>query len=1055
MTIEAVPMLSNGANEQIGTKKQSKQEYSSNVLILASDIFSDVGGGQTAYQAIIRNRPDVRFFYFVEKETKKAARPANCTIVPLNQYYRYNIGDIPAEIGCFYSDYIQSWQYARSFAEHFADVQIDVVDTPDYTLTGLFIEDAMKMHGIQVGSVSLALHGTISSAFSQEWGPKVPTRFMAELRVRERLQYQCADSRYALSEAYGQQWTERSGGYEANYIDPLLIVGPMNPFTARGNERPTLAFIGRRERSKGPDIFVDSLWSVDRAAYSRALLIGSESTGYSGVSGDPQLQAMAKLRGLDIEFIKSMPRAKLDEIYSGRTVVVVPSRSDTFNLVALEAIRLGAPVLVSRGAGISRWIETHLPEMSHFVFDLGGARALDKALTRILSDYNGERAKLVQAVQRANLKANRETLAVMYKPADKISHSAREYRAMLQARLNSFNRPRDISLDRVDLGSSSAPDTPGTRGFSPGLPAWKKVILTSPLRGIAYAYHDLRTGRVQKKQPPSSNGVKPPSYNDPAHLESLIVKLKQEVSDRSDRAKEMIPAAEDIEGMRYRSLHLPERTQKEIVSKLKILASEIPAQLVGRNLLFRELMRLERKRTGGDIVAATYALRLMRWSNGDHHNDLDFVVRTLQAKGFGKVAEVARALFEGVEQTNARVEALLSAQYESQKTKRSGAFAIKDDRRSANNNSRVSVIVSLYNAASKLPLFLRQLSAQTLMAAGGMEIILVDSGSPTNEYEVFKSLMAEMPLPILYVRTKNRETIQSAWNRGIALARGEYLSFLGVDEGVHPRTFEILSKELDENNSVDWVMADTVMTEVDRHGTYKSDVMIYNREGYNQGLVYLDTCYLSWVGGLYRRSIHDKFGMYDESFSAAGDTEFKSRLLPHLKSKRVKAALGLFLNYPEERTTQHPRAEIEDLRAWYVYRTKAGVAYVWDNKPIGEVEAFFKTCLGYRKSFCGHFSTDFEMAEAVAHYMVERNENPEFARKAVLSTVKMNQHIRAITDVDMRFSPAERKLAVLEILVAAKKQEVDDQQTFGLENRPRYEIVNDNRFEQHWHSWSS
>ncbi|GBF56660.1 PGL/p-HBAD biosynthesis glycosyltransferase [Candidatus Phycosocius bacilliformis] len=1055
MTVEALLVPSDGANEKMGTQKQAKKEYNSNVLILANDIFSDVGGGQTSYQAIIRNRPDVHFFYFVEKETKKATRPPNCTIIPFNHYYRYNVGDLPAEIGYFYSDYIQAWQYARSFAEHFANIEIDVVDTPDYTLAGLFIEDAMKMHGIRVGSVSLALHGTISSAFSQEWGQKTPQRFMAELRVREHLQYRSVDSRYALSEAYGQEWTRKSGGYEANYIDPLLMVGPMNPKIACGIERPSLAFIGRRERTKGPDIFVDALWSVDRASYNRAMLIGSESTGYSGVSGDPRLAAMAKLRGLDIQILKSLPRAKLDEIFSERTVVVVPSRADTFNLVALEAIRLGAPVLVSRGAGISRWIETHLPELSHLVFDLGGARALDKALIQILSDYDGERERLVQAVQRANLQANLESLASMYQPADKICQSAREYRSMLQARLNSFNRPRDISHDRPQSDSSAFPHTPGYRGFSPELPSWKKAILTSPLRGIAYAYHDFRTGKVQQKRlPPPKDVALQPGYNDPNRIHGLIAKLSQEVSDRSDRALEMVPAAEDIEGTRYRSLHLPERTQKEIVTKLKTLASEIPSRLVGRNLLFRELMRLERKRSGGDIVAATYALRLMRWAGVDHHNDLDFVVRALEKGGFGKVAEVARALFEDQSQTNARVQALLATQFESQKIKKSGSFAIKDDRRSS-NRPRVSVIVSLYNAASKLPLFLRQLSAQTLMAVDEIEIILVDSGSPTNEYEVFKELMAELPLPALYVRTKNRETIQSAWNRGIALAKGEYLSFLGVDEGVHPRAFEILSKELDEDQEVDWVMADTVMTEVDRRGTFKSDVMIYNRDGYNQGLVYLDTCYLSWVGGLYRRSIHERFGMYDETFSAAGDTEFKSRMLPHLKSKRIKAALGLFLNYPEERTTQHPRAEIEDLRAWYVYRTKAGVAYVWDNQPIKEVEAFFKSCLGYRKSFCGHFSTDFEMAEVVAQYMVERNENPEFAREAVSSTVRMNQFIRSITDIDMRLSPAERRLAVLEILAAAKKQEVSDQSKFGLGNRPRYEIVNDNRFEQHWHSWSS
>ena len=58
--------------------------------------------------------------------------------------------------------------------------------------------------------------------------------------------------------------------------------------------------------------------------------------------------------------------------------------------------------------------------------------------------------------------------------------------------------------------------------------------------------------------------------------------------------------------------------------------------------------------------------------------------------------------------------------------------------------------------------------------------------------------------------------------------------------------------------------------------------MPYDRRKYQQDLVYLETCYLSWVGALYRRSIHDRFGYYDGSFRGAGDTEFKSRILPFI-----------------------------------------------------------------------------------------------------------------------------------------------------------------------------
>ena len=76
-----------------------------------------------------------------------------------------------------------------------------------------------------------------------------------------------------------------------------------------------------------------------------------------------------------------------------------------------------------------------------------------------------------------------------------------------------------------------------------------------------------------------------------------------------------------------------------------------------------------------------------------------------------------------------------------------------------------------------------------------------------------------------------------------------------------------------------------------------------------------------WVGGMYRKSIHEHFGYYDSTFKVAGDTEFKSRILKFINVAYINENLGIFLNYPDERKSETPLAEIEDLRAWYLYRT--------------------------------------------------------------------------------------------------------------------------------------
>lgn len=1005
-------------------ERSALREPKKRVLILSADLYKSVGGGQTTYRAIIDSTPDVQYYYFIVDEDENTMRPENAIPVPSLKYYRENYGDLPEGLRYLYSDYLECWQLARSFAEAYPGVDVDVVDTPDYLRLGLFIRSALRAHGVRAGNVSLALHGAISSALSNEWGAPLSRRALAQLRMLERLQYRAADSRYALSEAYADELTRQSGGCVANLIDPLLTIGPFEPKRATADTPPDLLFIGRRERRKGPDLFIDAVWSLDKARYGRCMVIGAESKGASGVGSEAVLEDMARRRSLDIEFVPSAPRAELDDLFRQPSIVVLPSRYDQFNLIALEALRLGAPTFVSENAGVARWLRTHLPELPELVFSLSGARSVAAALRGALSDYAGFRARLVDAVAKRDFKPNLETLQAMHTPAAQRSDAQDTVRELCH-RLDSFNAPRE-------LGARDG------RSAALALPHWKRAIINSPLGPAAGAYHRARLS-VQERL-------------------SAVLDVDSDADRRpaletcSERARDQLRAARDLEGVRQRWLRHPERTREDVDQKLATLSQDIPSTLVARSLLFRDMARLERRR-GGDVVAATYCLRLMRWMGRDVFDDLAYVDRTFQEHGFHAEAVAARAMFGPQTQANTSVRAVLNEQYTQHKTKSLGAFEIFDDQR-GDVLPRVSVIVSLYNAASKLCGFLRQLAAQPGFQHGDIDVLLVDSGSPTNEYEVFKAVQTELSLPVLYVRTADRETIQAAWNRGVQLARAPYLSFLGVDEGVHPDAYQILADALDANPQIDWVMADSVVTSVDHDGAFVSDVMAYDRRDYDQSLVYLDTCYLSWVGGLYRRSIHDRFGYYDERFRGAGDTEFKSRVLPHIRSSHIAQPLGLFLNYPEERTTQHPRAEIEDQRAWYLYRTRAGVAYVWDDKPIEEVEAFFRRCLGYRKSYCGHISTDFDMAGAVAAYMRERGENTEFAAAAMTSTTAMLERIRGLEALDLRLSPHQREAAVLEALYQAKSQEQFDQSTFDLPTKPTYDIFNDNRYEQHWYSWS-
>jgi hypothetical protein len=215
------------------------------------------------------------------------------------------------------------------------------------------------------------------------------------------------------------------------------------------------------------------------------------------------------------------------------------------------------------------------------------------------------------------------------------------------------------------------------------------------------------------------------------------------------------------------------------------------------------------------------------------------------------------------------------------------------------------------------------------------------------------------------IRVHRKITIQEAWNFAITKAQGEYLSFLGVDETIYPSALTDLAAKLDLESTVDWVMANSIVTEVGPDGQFIRDVMKYERRNAEFEFPFLETCYVSYVAGMYRKNIHQRFGYYDPTFRGAGDTEFKSRVLPALKVYYLNVTLGEFLNYPEARTTATERIELEDIRAWYIFRTPGGLRYQATLAGEGFLESLGRSALEYRKSYYEHTSTDLEIASAV------------------------------------------------------------------------------------------
>ena len=118
-----------------------------------------------------------------------------------------------------------------------------------------------------------------------------------------------------------------------------------------------ILFAGRIQALKGPDVAIRALALIDNRQ-ARLLVVG----GASGVDGREQEQDMRLLAdelGLSdrVRFIAPQPHHLLSTYYRAADVIAVPSRSESFGLVALEAAACGTPVVASAVGGLTSLVE--------------------------------------------------------------------------------------------------------------------------------------------------------------------------------------------------------------------------------------------------------------------------------------------------------------------------------------------------------------------------------------------------------------------------------------------------------------------------------------------------------------------------------------------------------------------------------------------------------------------------------------------------------------------------------------------------------------------------
>ncbi len=239
----------------------------------------------------------------------------------------------------------------------------------------------------------------------------------------------------------------------------------------------------------------------------------------------------------------------------------------------------------------------------------------------------------------------------------------------------------------------------------------------------------------------------------------------------------------------------------------------------------------------------------------------------------------------------------------------------------SNQKYLVSAIVSTYNSEKYIRGCLEDLESQTI--SDKLEIIVVNSGSQQNEDKIVKEFQQRYD-NIKYIHTEQRENIYQAWNRAAKIASGKYITNANTDDCHRNDAFELMVNTLESNPHVGLVYGDQIMTNTpndtfaNNHGTEE-----LRRSEYSRQRLLFGCCTGSQP--MWRRSLHDELGYFDESLTCAGDWDFWLRISEKYDLKRIPELLGLY--YYNKEGIEHS-GKIHNLYERYIVGKRYGNPYI-------------------------------------------------------------------------------------------------------------------------------
>jgi len=188
---------------------------------------------------------------------------------------------------------------------------------------------------------------------------------------------------------------------------------------------------------------------------------------------------------------------------------------------------------------------------------------------------------------------------------------------------------------------------------------------------------------------------------------------------------------------------------------------------------------------------------------------------------------------------------------------------------------KISLITSVYKASDYIEQLMEDVTNQTIFT-DKCEWIILDANSKedTFEEEVIQKYIEKYPNNIIYSRLDGDPGVYGVWNEAIKSSTGEFVTNVNCDDRRKPDALEQQAKMLVLSSEADLVYNDSYITQ-EANQTWsdvKQNMPRYNFEQFSKEALLRQN--LPHNNPMWRKSLHDKNGYFNDTYKSAGDWDF-------------------------------------------------------------------------------------------------------------------------------------------------------------------------------------